>query len=309
MMKKCTNIFIANTPFQIFVIRLIINTYYKDNGFKNIVFATCPIGVSDDIYAIRHGLNSVKDLLFMKNVVKNCLTDDVQFFIPHLSNLVSNYFYNVANKEKKSINVYYEGIAQFYHPNVKIDKRILLKRKFISSICGLGYEARTEFYPEDLTDIATFYTPVPELCIDCKKKETFEFPHKVIVENDNILFLSSNKMDDITKKEALSLIKQMVLANSIVYFKPHYELSDEVIMQLKDNSKSEGINLVLLDKHRNIEQFYDELSFSKVISQEFSSALVNMKLIFQNQVSVRVMKAPSGIGEKLCSFYGFSKDF
>lgn len=307
-MKKSINIFVANTPFQIYVIRLIINTYFLADKCDNIIFATCPFKETDDIYPIRHGLGAIKDMWRMKKIVKQNLKEDIRFFIPHLCNLVSNYFFNISKEESKSINVYYEGIAQFYHPNVKIDKKVLEKRQFISSICGLGYEARTEFYPDELTSVATFYTPVPELCIGCKKKETFEFPHKVIVKNDNILFLSSNKMDEIIKKEAFGLIKQVAQANSIVYFKPHYELSDEVIMQLMDGSKSEGISLVLLDKHRNIEQFYDELSFSKVISQEFSSALVNMKLMFQNQVSVKVMRVPSGIGEKLCSFYGFSND-
>ena len=307
-MKKGANFFVANTPFQIYVIGLITKSYFQDSEWDNIIFATCPLKKTAGTYPIRHGMMVAKDLLRMKRIVKEKLEGNVQFFIPHLCNLISNYFYNVAREKNKPLNVFYEGLAQFYYPDVRIKNKSLLERKLISSIFGLGYEARTEFFPKELTEISVFYTPIPELCIDCKQKIIFEFPRKLVVENNNVLFLSSNKMDERVISEALSLLKQIYRTDSVLYFKPHYELPNETIKLVTQHLQKDGFNFVLLDKYRNIEQYYEELSFSRVLSQEFSSALVNIKLVYQDQVVVKVMKKPKGVGEKIYLYYGFGKD-
>ena len=94
-----------------------------------------------------------------------------------------------------------------------------------------------------------------------------------------------------------------------IYIKPHYELPDSIIQMFMDKLSAYNMAFVLLDKKKNIELYYDEIKFSKVLSQECSSALVNIKFIYGDQVRIRVINPPAELYQKLYDYYGFGKDF
>lgn len=307
------NYFVANTPFQVYSIEQTVKIFFSD-GYLNVIYTTFPLGrVSDyaQLLTIRRGVMSIVDLIRMKREIEKQAKGDIAFFIPHLSNLISNYFFNVSIRYNKPINVYYEGTAQFCPWGDAFSIRVLirsLKRKLISLICGMRYEERKEIFPKELTTRATFYTPEPDLCIECKEKRKFNFPQKTMRDNNNILFISSNIMEEDVIDEVVRILKKAYTTGMVVYVKPHFEVQDAAILKLLDQLRRMELKVELLDKKNNIELYYDSLLFSRVLSQECSSALINIKLIFKDQILINVLNIPSGF-EKISEYYGFTNGF
>ena len=109
------NYFVANTPFQVYSIKQIIDEYFI-NDYQNIIYVTfndLSVTENTDKRLIRRGLASITDIRRLMRDVQCNVKSKVEFFIPHIGNLISYYFFTVSLEYNKPINVFYEGTAQF----------------------------------------------------------------------------------------------------------------------------------------------------------------------------------------------------
>ncbi len=305
---KVINIFCVNTPFQLFIVRLIISQYLKNE--TNIIFSTIRSKDNDgDTIHINKSLvglwNLRRYLSFIKNNIEKC-----SFFIPHLNSLLASIFYDFSVKYARPINVFYEGVALYYDPIVEIPYYKRIMRKMQALLLGYRYQYYEQLFPRAFIDrVNNCYAPKDILLEKYKMVYTFTFPQNKVSEDGAVLVLLSNKIAGSTIFE-LSQILVNVLKNSPinkVYIKPHYELEYRDIERVRIflNGKLKN-NLEILDKKTPIELLYTELAFSVVVSQAFSSALINMKLIFQQQPKIYIIekdKEMYQIAKRFCLDY------
>lgn len=292
-MNLQVNYFVANTPFQLLALSNIITTYYNTSQYKNYIVSTVKADIkvqNANIYLIRRGIFAVYDIFLLKKKLISSLHEST-FFIPHLNNLFSSYFYYLSQKNNRQIHVYYEGIALFYKPHIKLSSKIHLKRYILAKLSGIYYTKHTEFYTDALLKNAYCFTPVPKLCNHFSNPKLFKFKKFPLSASHHILILINFA---ICEEDINFLIKELKLnkkKGGIIYLKPHYSLDKKNLILISNVLKKEfGVESCILDKYKPIEEYYDKISFDTVISQTYSSALINMKLIFGEEINIFVMK-------------------
>lgn len=289
-----TNVFCVNTPFQLFVVKQIISLFLTSE--KCLVISTIRNADNDNDTDIIKVNNSILSLLSLRKILYEirCNIEKCSFYIPHLGSLLSSVFFNFADKFHRPINIYYEGVALYYDPIVKqpISKRI--KRQIQAFLLGVDYQYYSQLYPQKLIDkVETCYAPKDIMLDKYKNVKTFSFKHKNIDVNLSLLVLLSNRLSSEIQNILCKVIRSVVKNSSIskIYIKPHYELADCITQNICADIRSWGIkNLVVLDKKKPIESLYADIQFSVVICQAFSSALINMKLIFQEQPKIYIIE-------------------
>src|SRR5690606_9515934 len=174
------NVFIANTPFQMYVIDILIGKYFQRN--KNIVFSTSTGRVKSTnnyeiVYIDRDFIRSVRGTIAFKKRIDEILEYNPRFFLPHVNNLLSYYCYQLAQENSKlGINIYYEGVALFYDPRVPIKMMTIIKRKILSTFLRLKYKYCSALFPPQLREIATAYSPMSSFTSSFKNIVEFDFP-------------------------------------------------------------------------------------------------------------------------------------
>ncbi len=274
------NIFIVNTPFQLFVVRCIIRQYF--NTQENLVISTIKNKTSEDIITVSHDLSGIiKARRLFRDIEKR--VKDESFFIPHVGNLFSSYVFHLSLRYDRPISVYYEGIALFYNPIVE-KPREAQRRKLASVLLGIEYIHYDQLYPDVLLKKArACYSPISSPLLS-KYNDTiivdFE-KRKVDSQSNNILLLTYRIATEEDVERCLAAVTRLTGGDGqIVYVKPHYELPEgEVLLFMKRMEVLENVQVVLLDKTKPIEELFEQISFKYVVSQHFSSALVNMKYI------------------------------
>lgn len=286
------NIFCVNTPFQEFVVNQIISQYLDNEC--NIIISTIinskgnkrTIVVSSSLYS----LLQVRVLLHhIINNIQKCT-----FFVPHLSSLFSSLFYGLSLKYNRPINVFYEGIALYYESIMKQSFFLRIKRKIQCFLIGEPYHYYESLYPKDFVDrVDICYAPNRILLDKYKKICIVKFRQEEVIYNQAILLLLSNEVSSSVETKLIDKVKNLIKEEyiEVLYLKPHYELDDITIKHIENSLYSVGIkNVVTLNKSLPIESLYTKISFKMVISQAFSSALINMKLIFPEQPKMYILE-------------------
>lgn len=301
MNKIKTNIFIVNTPFQEKITRLIIKNYLLEED--NIILSTLresneTVESKLTTIFIRRNIFAVFDFIKLKVLLKRLRKEtnkSLSFFFPHLNNLFSSYFYNYAlNEGNIKLNCYYEGIALFYDPTVKISRKQLIIRYFIAFLSGHKYRHHSKLFPELLRNNATAYTPLSYYTTPFKEIIQFEFDKEKSNKGnglDKIVILGSplRTLSDYesTYQQTKKIITDSGYSYSHIYFKPHFESKNKFLDLFFDELKSNNYNIHFLDKRKTIESICSDEKFSFIISLNRSSALINLKLIFPD-LDVRV---------------------
>lgn len=276
------NIYIANTPFHLFVISTIINNYYNDNSTcRNIVFSTVKNNIiKSELYElvqIERGIKSISYIRKLKRIVYS--NNELSFFIPHLSNLLSSYLFEIYKSGIGKMHIYYEGIALLYPSVKKTPFRVILKRYIIAFLSGITYKNSDVLYPESLCKDSICFSPFPleKTFLEIRKLELNLSEYKS--DNFNILILTSRVISSETISKLFNELKKNYSDNcNIIYLKPHYELNNNDCLRIVDMLKFEfDCEVILLDKVLPIELLIDKINFSIILTQHFSSALLNLR--------------------------------
>lgn len=276
-----THIYIVNTPFQAMIVDTIVNTLFALD--RNIVYTTLVEAniKNAEVRKCRRNLLSIIDCFYFKREIKKehqqCQLD---FFLPHVNNLLSAFCYNFALENQNKLNVYYEGIALFYDPIVYISKKDFFLRKIVGFLSTIGYDYNSKLFPTELRDVATTYSPLPSFT-HFRKVVKFRFSTKEIDIYDSILLIGTrlcykDELDNLFTKMELLLVMESNI--DTIHFKPHFKSNKKFIDLFVLNYKTR-IKLIVINKDMPIESLS---LYSKVYSIQFSSALINLKLINAN---------------------------
>ncbi|WP_338875983.1 hypothetical protein WBJ53_10120 [Spirosoma sp. SC4-14] len=277
------------------MIKEIIHTQ-ECTSVENIIITTLKNTKIDiknvSVFYVRRNLMAIWDCRKIKKLIRK-LTNTKQtfFFIPHVNNLLSSYLYEYSKLNNIKINIYYEGVALLYDPVVRISTLSLMKRYIIGYISGMGYVHSRSLYPQLLRDKSNAYTPIPEFT------ENFKGIIKININYDitdkvesNILILTppikNRKKLRIFLKNLNHTINTLKNANKITFtFKLHYETTKIQQRYLKIYLTDKNYRFSLLDNNLPIELILQDSFYSKIISFGFSSALINAKVFFKDNIS------------------------
>lgn len=277
------NIFVVVTPFHLFVVRRIIEQYYVDD--ENLIVSTIKQEIDTKDLNVLHIERTLKGILHVwqfKCYLKRNM-QKMAFFVPHLGTLFSSYMFELSKKYGRPINVYYEGLAMFYDPvvpNVKAKR----ERMLAGLLMGIRYIHHSQLYPDDFVKRAACCFSPKNICLEkyrCVKLIELKAHHEK--DSSNILVLTSNTATLRVVVDVCGLIGKYCdgRKDRTVYVKPHYELSEQMVQCYVEHAKSLNVGeIVLLDKFQPIEVLYSTFSFGTIISQAFSSALINANMIF-----------------------------
>lgn len=292
------NYFVVNTPFQYFVVTNIINSYYKNS--TNIICATFPLK-SDFSYATlliisRNPLCIIQLYKLKRNLKKSFTKGNVQLFIPHLNNLLSNFFFQVSKKNKTSINVYYEGIALLYNPIVKISIKEYIKRKALSLLTGLNYVHTEQLYTNELRAVANVYTPFLSYTDWSHKKEIQFITHHELQDFDierATLILggplkTKNDLENLLKNfdELLNFLNETIVT---IYYKPHFETKTVFLNSIEKHFILRNKKIKIIADKFSIEELIFNYPVRTIYCFYTTSAFINLKLMYKNQLNLKVI--------------------
>lgn len=283
------NIFVLTSPFHFFVVRRIISQYYPND--ENLIISTIK-GERDysglRVVNVGHSLSGIIQAWKLKFfIIKHIETSS--FFIPHLGTLFSSFLNELSIRYNRPINIYYEGIALFYDsvvPNLKAKR----KRKLMGALMGIKYHHHEQLYPMELKQRASFCFTPKDICLDgYREVKIVSLKTKCEGNSKNILILTSNTATYEVAVEVCNLLPKYCKVHDgrAIYIKPHYELPDSMINCYIDQAESKKVGkVVLLDKYQPIEELYNTFSFGTIISQVYSSALINAQIIFGDELKI-----------------------
>lgn len=296
------NIFIAFTPFHHYVINNIINQYFSNdyNCFISTVKGDLIPNKHIFYIRIRRNMLGIFDMLKAKKIIKKyIMINTTEIFIPHLNQLLTSYIYDLRNKYLFKISVYYEGIAIFYEIKKKYLERTII-RKLAGIILGYNFKPFPYLFTEELKRTAIVYTPIPECTIPFMEKRkislnSFNIKYALNSLNNILIILPPSINKEYYLKRKYESITKILFNkkynNYIFYIKPHYNtIRKDYQRVFAELSQNLGYNRVRsLSPEITVEEFILTGKFSVIISQYFSSALINAKLIF-NEIEVILLE-------------------
>lgn len=289
VMKKI-NYFIANTPFHIFVTEQIISQFFPKDQNKIIITVNHKTIIKKSHYIIiRRGVKTLLDVFSLKRHIEKNI-NSAFFFVPHFSNLLSQLFLKYSGKYFRPISVYYEGVALFYNSNVYVSFPTYFKRSLLGFFFGLFYKKDMLLYPDYICSNIECYSPIIDTYLKFLKVNKINFPTHKLKKGEDILFLTSNVVD----AELFSSIKSYfegLEKNSDIYIKPHYELSFDSVNKIVELLESVDFrNVYLLDKFAPIESLWKDLKLKGIVSQHYSSALINFRCIYGYDLPILILE-------------------
>ena len=282
------NVFVVNTPFQLYVVKHIILQYFSSD--KNLIVSTIKKGKYNDVISVTSG---IKGLFKTRNLlwkIKRNISD-ISFVVPHMGNLFSSYFFDLSREYNRPISVYYEGIALFYDP-VIANKKAKYKRMLLGLLLGIRYKHYEQLYPQSFVNAVDYcYSPTTKLLEKYKMVRILSFKSLQHKKRNGILFLTSDEINHHEIVECVKLIEKLNNTEiSSIYIKPHYSLDGKslhkFVEMLKNTAKCE---IVILENNIPIEQYFEKLQFKHMICQRFTSAIVNIKFIYKDEIECIVV--------------------
>lgn len=296
MKERTINWFVANTPFQVFVIRMIIKEYFKDVlQFDNYILSTVrEKSEKNNLNTKIIDVSSLKKVVSNKKILKSIGKEKCSFFVPHLNNFFSEYLFSLSQRNNIEINVYYEGTALYYDPVVKLKATTIFKRKILGLLLKHKYRYYKQLFPHEFVrKVNICYAPKNINLDKYKEIRLIHFDIQTPKQSNNILLLTSIDITNQNLKKLVSiacLYKKEQNESQIIYIKPHYEFPISKIEMLYNDLKDKGFSkIIVLKKNIPIESLYSSISFEMVVCQQFTSAIINMNLIFGNKIHIKIM--------------------
>lgn len=290
------NVFVINTPFQQLVVKSVIDNFFIEPPFQNIVIVSTRLipdfvfnGITRVIenkvwlgftFLLKIELKKIDSFVWQKD-------KELNFFLPHLNNVLSSHFFNnYASVRNCFFNVYYEGIAQFYDPEVKIKLSKRIAKRLTAFFLGLKYKEYNRLYPKALRDISCAYTPNKDLCSSFLKKTVFTFTFKRPNAYSSIpLVIGSpirEKNDYNTAIEKMEFLIKHKNYNEVV-FKPHFETKKKYLKLLISSFRERNVRVRIVEVNTPLELIMEKEWYRAIFFNHFSSSVVNLMLGFKNE--------------------------
>ena len=301
-MEKRINIFICHTPFQIYVARQICTTQFAGTNFENLIITTVKpqqkISEADYLWIPTKMPERLTRMLKAKRTIRfysRKFRERAEFFLPHIDGVLSNYVFNskTLSKNDSKINLYYEG-ALMVDPKRKErnSTQHTFEKKVLSAILLHRFTKPSDLLPLRSPRINKVYTPYPERTpADEERKVLISFPRKRIQNKKGGILIIGVDVGEYLEESVRHLIEFIRNDKSYgsVFFKPHYADRKKIFQSL---AKESGFQYTLVQDSRCIEEVIGELEVDTVIGMLFSSALLNLKSIYKNELNVLFLAHP-----------------
>tara|TARA_B110001452_G_scaffold72987_1_gene59029 strand:+ start:6414 stop:7424 length:1011 start_codon:yes stop_codon:yes gene_type:complete len=301
---KTMNIFICQTPFQLYYAMEIIKHFTTISGVKkkNLVFHSNLNFIDNNAKYFNLGkeqgvfnrFTRFKKAIKIIDVVIRTSNDKVDFFIPHISGLLPNYIFhhkNTIDNNSISVNFFYEGILYFYDYKERFQK-FHIQRFLLGVLLGFRYRIKKTILPYNSPKVKHIYTPIQKFTKGNSLKVIelpFEQKQSIEINTNNYLILGG-PIVFLRKfyEDCISQISKSSNKEFIIYYKghssfethnPHYKnIFSEVA------SKS-NIKYFELSNNEPVELLIEKVKPSITYSY-YSSALLNISLMFPNNFKI-----------------------
>ncbi|CAA6813567.1 MAG: Unknown protein [uncultured Sulfurovum sp.] len=281
-------LFITFTSGQNFFIKQIIKQYQYKNYF---IITTTEAKEFNNFNKKRiltlEKINGLKSISFnRKRMINNFLIDieeqysDIEIFVAHFLNILTNHIYNRYKKHKHIIfSSFPDGMLTFNEYKITYLNFESLKKKILSKLLGLDYTVIHGSINNPFNNILYVYSHLSRLtpCSNNQVLKDIKFPqYQKINGNNSIILGHANQKKKISLDD--SFYKRFKNKNKI-YYKPHprCELNNDLFyLALK-----EKLTIEVLNTRKPIETIIEEFHIRYVFAVA-SSALVNLKLLFND---------------------------
>lgn len=297
-MTNKIHIFVVLTRYHYKVVLDIIKAY---NLYNNIIISTIQIP-EDSFYEVVYiePLNhSIKNLLLESIVRKRKKLLDIlysklkeyyniEIFIPHYFNIISNYIANYLfrrfdNVNKVRINIYPDGILSYY-PYTLSFKDIFKNYiyKFASILMGMNYKVFYGNIINPFNEVFTIYSYEPKLTCSYGvevKKIPYSIRNLPLVKENKLLILGSTH----TPKNIEMLLYKFIEKEKFhkIFYKKHPAVKeDKLYRRLKKLFPS----LQNITNDLFIEDIVYKYKIKTIVSVEFSTALVDLQRIYDKNL-------------------------
>lgn len=292
-----TNIFIAHTPLQNFIVGKIVEQFFNQDSFTNKLYTSVSTehsGIFKETLLIekKRSFKKITQILKIKTCINRAIKEgSCQIFIPHTAALLDNYyFYNFPlNKYNAKINFYYEGILYFYKYLAPFNKKIHLTRKLIGLFGGMNYQIEPQILPVNDTRVNKIYSILKKFTLGPVEKieevSLLQSSYKAILNNVLIMGGKPSLLED---EEVIFLYNEMIELILKLDFKPKIFFKGHHADSSNNFEKANNGRLKIIDVTRNnpIEEVIEEYSPSIILSYP-SSGLVNLKAMYGNQIKIK----------------------
>lgn len=301
-------VFICQTPFQLFYSNQIIDYYQglkSGNGdliiHSNLNLKKIQWPSNVEFKNSKPDNNVFGDYLVLRNIIKSLDTlvkeieSDIEFFIPHIGGLISNYiFFNKTflKKSNVKINFFYEGILYLYDFNEKFQKHHF-NRIITAPFLGFIYKFQKRILPYNSKKIHHIYTPLIdftkgksikkiEVCFKKNKPYPIEKSHRFLILGGPVSFLNDyyhECIKDILKTDDSNL---KIFYKGHSSFKSHHSNQDKVFHKI---ATEHNLDYVEMDLNMPVELMVSDIMPSRIYSY-YSSALLNIRQMSQEEFEI-----------------------
>ena len=301
-----TNIFICHNPFHNYFCTQLCLTLFRSAEYRNIIVTSAPIArVSGIEYLfIDNGIIS-RFVGYWKGrqlLNKYARVDgvNVEIFMPHIDGVLSNYVFHskLIQRCGSKISFYYEGTVMVDQRRAERTwERFVIKKRALGAVILHWFINHPDILPLRSDKIYKVYTPYPPRTdADPAKIVPVSFQRENIrPEKGGALIVGVDGqvgLHEVTK----SLVHYVKTNPAIksVFFKPHYA---DTTKAFENEAMASGLDYKMVESKQCIEEIIGNLPVEMVLCTYFSSALLNLKLIYKDELNVLFLARPEALHE------------
>jgi hypothetical protein len=292
------NIFVAHTPFHVFVIDKIIKSYDLD---KNVNFMINSIPLKEDYFDesifidkkdfFKKVINTVK----AKRKILHYLNKkelNITFYIAHTDGLIDNYIYFslMRRYENMKINLYYDGILSFYDYKQPYVIGQHIKRSIYAILNGFLYKYSPDIIPLEEDRIHKVFNPLPHAVKNFAPEKVSKFnlkPERYIEPISKRCLILGGFFPDMSTLQIIAfyefIIKKAIDEGMEDFFlKRHHSGTLEGFEEIEEKYK---ISFNVVDLDEPVEDVLYKISPSNIYSYQ-TTALINLKIMFEDSIKL-----------------------
>ncbi len=293
---KEVNVFICHNPFHHYITNQLCKDKFVSQGYRNIIVS--PVsqtkkGTNVSYIVTKSGF--IKKLISSWRIKLMILDfamshgENLQIFLPHADGLIGNYVLQSKKLLKANVKVsfYYEGIVML--DEGRMDRkfpRFLWQKKLFSYLLLYNFQVLSDILPMDSQRIYKVYTPYPEKTPAPKSKKVgISFTRERIDQVSEGILVVGVDAGESLEDSFKGLIKFIYQRKNqeTTYFKAHYADKQKVFERLAEQA---NFPYKFVKDVRCIEEIIGDLPVNTVIGIHLSSALLNLKLIYKEELEV-----------------------